>query len=65
LFSAKAPDNTGDYEVTLTAHAAGYCDFSVKHWVVVLDCHGGRLKTTKSTLYPDCTATNDGGKISK
>jgi hypothetical protein len=60
-FYAKAPDKTGPYDVTLTAHAAGYCDFSVKQSVEVLDCHGGRIGTPGSGQV--CTDGNDGGRI--
>jgi hypothetical protein len=63
-FRANAPTATGPYEVTLTAHAAGYCDSQVIQSVAVLDCHGGRLKSkNKPAPDPNCTTTNDGGKI--
>jgi hypothetical protein len=63
-FQTRAPADPADYPVTLTANATGYCDKQVTKDVTVMNCGGGLLETNKSDLYPNCTTTNDGGKIS-
>jgi hypothetical protein len=58
-FSTKAPADSKDYPVTLTAQSEGYCDLSVTHDVPVVDCHGGRLGDSPGQACPD----NNGGRI--
>jgi hypothetical protein len=57
-FQTRAPAEAGDYEVTLTAHAGGYCDLPVTQTVPVVNCGPGRLGTGA-----DLCPGQDGGRI--